>query len=62
MESDERYRYEDQDGPHEYTRREILASYFPYWSAEMQRIGKAAQISEQACVDDWIVVNWAYRV
>lgn len=41
---------------------EILASYFPYWSAQMRKAGKAAQISEQACLEDWVVVHWAEPV
>lgn len=57
-----RYRYQDQDGEHEITRDEILAQYFPYWSEQMRRVGKADQISEESCIEDFMVVHWAYPV
>lgn len=40
---------------------DILATYFPWWAAQMTRVGKASLISAQACIDDWVVVNWAAR-
>lgn len=56
------YRYQDPSGTYDLTRSEILAEYFPWWSAQMQRVGKADQISEDACLDDWIVTHWAWLV
>jgi hypothetical protein len=44
------------------TRAEILAQFFPYWSGEMRRIGKAHEISEESCVEDFVIVHWAWRV
>jgi hypothetical protein len=43
------------------TEKEILDIYWEYWSVKMREVGKEDQISEKACVDDWIVVNWAYQ-
>lgn len=41
------------------TEKEILDIYWGYWSTKMKEIGKEDLISEKACVEDWIVVNWA---
>ena len=43
------------------TREEILLEYYPYWSERMKKNGKADMISEDLCIDDWIVVNWAWE-
>lgn len=40
---------------------EILNSYFELWSAKMKRIGKEEHISKENCIDDWIVMHWAWR-
>lgn len=40
---------------------EILATMFDYWSKKMKEIGKSDEVSEVNCVDDWIVVHWAYK-
>ena len=44
------------------TEADILRAYYAWWSGEMTRVGKADHISEQACIDDWVVVHWAQRV
>lgn len=41
------------------TEAEILKTYFPWWSRQMLKVGKKDQISEQSCIDDWVVVYWA---
>ena len=41
---------------------EILAAHYAHWCDEMRRAGKADEISEQACVEDWVTVHWAERV
>jgi hypothetical protein len=45
-----------------YTRDEILKDYFEYWSAKMRLVGKDELISEQNCIEDWIIVNYAEAV
>ena len=43
------------------TEKEILDFYWDYWSNKMRKLGKEHLISERSCIDDWIVVNWAYK-
>ena len=43
------------------TEKEILDSCWGYWSAKMKALGKEDMISEKACIEDWIVVNWAVQ-
>lgn len=45
-----------------YSEAEILAAYYPYWSDQMRKAGKAADINDRNCIEDWIVVNWAEEV
>lgn len=40
----------------------ILEAYYAHWSAKMMRIGKSPEITEQNCIDDFIVVHWATEV
>lgn len=44
------------------TDEEVLATYYPWWSGEMKRLKRDALISEQNCIDDWVVVHWAQEV
>ena len=46
----------------EMSEAEILAEYYPYWQEQMRRVGKESQISEQECINDWVVVHWAELV
>jgi len=55
------YKYEDPEGEHIYTEEQILKEYFPYWKDRMEKAGKADYISEQNCIDDWVITNWAYE-
>ena len=43
------------------TEAEILRDYFPYWKTQMIKAGKSDLISEQHCVEDWVVIHWAWR-
>jgi hypothetical protein len=47
---------------HVWTEDQVLDLYYPWWSSEMSRIGKSDQISPEACLDDFVVVHWAWRV
>jgi hypothetical protein len=47
---------------HELTEAEIIATYFAWWSGRMRQAGKSDLISEDACIDDWVVVHWAALV
>ena len=42
-----------------FTESEILAMYFDYWSEQMRRVDKETEISPEACIEDWVVINWA---
>jgi len=57
-----RYRYADLGGDRVVTRAEVLRDYFAWWSDQMRAHGKADQISEDACLEDWMVVHWAWKI
>lgn len=40
----------------------IRKYYYPYWSKKMKEAGKEDQISYEKCLEDWIVVHWAWEV
>ena len=44
---------------------EILKEYWDYWQERMiHKYGKEhfeANFSEKDCIDDWVVVNWAWE-
>jgi hypothetical protein len=44
------------------TDAEILATYGPDWREAMERVGKAALISDENCIQDFVVVHWAWEV
>ena len=41
--------------------KEILEQYKPFWESEMKRVGKEDLISDENCIDDWIILNWASK-
>ncbi len=44
------------------TDADILREYFPYWKQQMERVCLQDLISEQNCIDDFVVVHWAEQV
>lgn len=56
------FRYVDQDGEHTVTEEEILKDFYPEWCKLMRKAGKEHLISEANCVDDYLVVHWAWEV
>lgn len=60
--SEPTYLIQEPDGTRMITRSEILRVFFPWWSEQMTRIGKADQISEDECVQDYVTTHWAWRV
>lgn len=56
------FRYQDQDGEHEYTEEQILIDYFPYWAKKVREVGREHMISAENCIEDWVAVNWAEEV
>jgi hypothetical protein len=59
-----RFAYNEQghDEPVVVTEDDIRRIYYDYWCLEMTRAGKADQISWDNCVDDFLVVNWAWEL
>lgn len=59
------YLYNDQgyDKPVEITDDQIIREYFPYWKNQMiKKFGFDHElITIKNCIDDWIVVNWAWE-
>lgn len=45
------------------TEAEIMESYWPYWKKQMEKkFGVGSDLITQAhCLDDWIVVHWAWE-
>lgn len=45
---------------------EIIEEYYPYWRGRMiAKLGEEIfnkYWSKQDCIDDWIVINWAWEV
>lgn len=46
----------------ELTEEEILNNYWDYWCEQMIKVHKIPKITEKNCIDDFVVVNWAWRV
>jgi hypothetical protein len=46
----------------EITDAEILDRYYPWWSSEMLRVHRSPKITVDNCIEDFIVVNWAWEV
>lgn len=44
-----------------YTERAILREYWQQWVQQMCKANKQHLISEEHCIEDWIVLNWAQR-
>lgn len=38
--------------------KQIFRAYYPYWRKMMRKVGKRGSMYN--CIDDWIIVNWAY--
>ena len=57
--------WDENDNPliKEITEDEILEDYWSYWSDKMiKKFGYGHElITKEKCIDDWIVVNWAWE-
>jgi hypothetical protein len=38
---------------------QILKSYYTYWVTKMIQNHKQSDISEDLCIEDWIISHWA---
>lgn len=51
------------DKPLIYTEKHILDEYYSYWSQVMlEHTNRSPLITEKNCIEDWIVVNWAWEL
>ena len=57
--------YEDTE-PRLITEQEIRVEYWPYWYERMcKKFGKEevdSKFTFEDCLDDWVIVNWAWEV
>ncbi len=57
------YKIISPDSPEEiYSERDIINTYFDWWSEQMSKKGKAHLISYENCIKDWVSCNWAVEV
>lgn len=49
--------------------KEVLDSYYPYWVMQIKKVHgtdyfltRSKQELDRQCIEDWVVVNWAYEV
>lgn len=45
-----------------FTEEEILKTYYPWWKSELESLGRSNLVSEENCIEDWVVINWAWEV
>lgn len=46
----------------EITEEEILQSYWSYWVEQMLKVHKLPMITEQNCIEDFVIANWAWEI
>ena len=56
------WRFNDPSGNQFITDDEIIKDYFPYWKEQMIKVGKEDLISHENCIEDFVVVHWAWEV
>lgn len=44
------------------TDEEILDEYWNYWCSQMIRVRKSPMMTEENCIEDYVVVNWAWEI
>jgi hypothetical protein len=47
---------------HIMTDQDILDCYWEWWSAGMNKVGQPHRISQEECIQDYVVVYWAVEV
>lgn len=56
------YAVVDPSGFHLISRSEILNWYGKHWKHSMYIAGKGHMVSDDRCVEDFIVVHWAWEI
>ena len=44
------------------TEKEVLDMYWDYWVSKMKQVEREHLISEENCIQDWVVINWAWEL
>ena len=48
--------------PTYWTREQVLKYYWDYWCDAMKtRWGPDVVLEPEACIEDWVIVNWAWK-
>ncbi len=57
------YNEQGEEFPLEISREDIIKEYWPYWNKKMaNKFGDGHElITENNCIDDWIIVHWAWK-
>ena len=56
--SDGHYNY----GVETYSDDDIINEYWDYWKDKMICQELEEEISRENCIDDWVVINWAFEI
>jgi len=41
---------------------DIISEYWDYWCDKVRKVNRDHLISRENCIDDWVVVNWAWEI
>jgi hypothetical protein len=58
------YVEQGKEGKEEYrtlSEARIIKEYYPYWSARMREVNKEHLINRENCIEDWVMLHWAWR-
>lgn len=57
------YNEQDEEFPVEVSREQIIKEFWPFWEKRMiKEFGEGHElITEDNCIDDWVVVHWAWK-
>ena len=56
------YKYCEPCGDKYITEQQIIEQYFPYWSKQMDKVGRKHLINYKNCIEDFCVVHWGFEV
>lgn len=56
------YCEQGRDYPFIFTSTHIIKNYYPWWCTAMKKVNKEHLINEETCIEDFLVVNWAWEI
>lgn len=56
------YNEQEANNPLLITDKQILEEYYPWWKEQMIKVNKSNLINEDNCIDDWVIINWAWEL